>query len=249
MWPLLLLLSLSSELTNGLVENTPRSILCRACNQDEVISEVVPCCEPTCENDCSLANCPKQVIHMQTCICRPDYVRHLGSCIPRSACPPIEQHISSCSIHEELLPTPPCCEATCSNNCTDIICRTTLIHRPTCVCERGYVRNEGRCITPDHCPTCGPYARYSHCTPCCESTCTMDCSQILCLTPCSGKPRCLCQPGYVKHNGACIRKEMCPRDSNSIESREHLTEKIVESPYHPGEDIPYYYFSNPNQEF
>ncbi|XP_055532163.1 keratin-associated protein 9-1-like [Wyeomyia smithii] len=214
----LFLLPYSFVLGLSIVANTPRSIMCRTCKRDEVLSEVVPCCEPTCENDCSLANCPKKVIYKQTCVCRPGYVRHQGECIAETDCPSVEDSLPTCRSNEELQPTPPCCEPSCLRNCTNVICRTELVHKPTCVCEQGCVRHNGRCIKPDQCPTCGPYARFSHCTPCCEPTCYDDCSQILCLKPCSGGPRCLCQPGYVKHRGMCIRKEACPLESASIEA-------------------------------
>lgn len=122
----------------------------------------------------------------------------------------------SCPPNEELQPTPPCCEPTCGNNCTEE-CRVELVNQPTCVCMPGYVRHEGCCIKADQCPTCGPYARYSDCTPCCESTCTMDCSVVLCLAGCTGPPTCLCQTGYVKHNGVCIKRELCPIEGSSSE--------------------------------
>ncbi|XP_055618951.1 keratin-associated protein 5-4-like isoform X2 [Toxorhynchites rutilus septentrionalis] len=122
----------------------------------------------------------------------------------------IETSSIRCAPQEELQLYVPHCEPTCSKSCVQSARRSKLVHKPTCVCKAGYVRHKKRCIKLSQCPTCGPYAKYSSCTPCCESTCTLDCSEVLCLSPCAGKPTCLCQPGYVKHKGACIKKEMCP---------------------------------------
>ncbi|XP_001844893.2 keratin-associated protein 16-1 [Culex quinquefasciatus] len=189
---------------------TLESFPCGICKPTEILSETIPCCEPSCDNDCSQVICPEYSIYKPSCVCRAGFVRYEGECIPITACPAVEP-IPSCPPYEELQPTPACCEPTCSDDCSNFVCRLALIHKPTCVCERGYVRYDGRCIKPDQCPTCGPYARYSNCTPCCESTCELDCSLVLCLAPCTGPPTCLCQPGFVKHNGVCIKQELCPR--------------------------------------
>ncbi|KXJ84447.1 hypothetical protein RP20_CCG008935 [Aedes albopictus] len=238
MWRLLLVLPLVNQLVAGYtVIEEPRIPPCgRAgpaldtvpddtkistcpadqCGENEEIREVLPCCEPTCDNDCSRADCSGKPIFVPSCVCQSGFVRHNGECICPSQCPATEEPLRSCPPNEELQPTPPCCEPTCGNNCTEE-CRVELVNQPTCVCMPGYVRHEGCCIKADQCPTCGPYARYSDCTPCCESTCTMDCSVVLCLAGCTGPPTCLCQTGYVKHNGVCIKRELCPIEGSSSE--------------------------------
>ncbi|XP_001661524.2 keratin-associated protein 9-1 [Aedes aegypti] len=217
MWRLLLVLPLVNQLMAGytIIENPPITT-CDQCGANEEIREVLPCCEPTCDNDCSRADCSGKPIFVPSCVCQSGFIRHNGECICPSQCPATEEPLCSCPPNEELQPTPPCCEPTCGNNCTEE-CRVELVNQPTCVCMPGYVRHDGSCIKADQCPTCGPYARYSDCTPCCESTCTMDCSVVLCLAGCTGPPTCLCQPGYVKHNGVCIRSEMCPKEDDSTE--------------------------------
>ncbi|XP_050094081.1 uncharacterized protein LOC126576821 [Anopheles aquasalis] len=59
---------------------------CSACEQ---LVLVAPCCEPTCENDCSsVSSCPMLLVAPQpTCACQPGLVRHQGHCIEPSACP------------------------------------------------------------------------------------------------------------------------------------------------------------------
>uniref|UniRef100_A0A182SRE7 TIL domain-containing protein n=1 Tax=Anopheles maculatus TaxID=74869 RepID=A0A182SRE7_9DIPT len=59
---------------------------CAAC---EELVFVQPCCEPTCDFDCSntAAACPLVLVQQPTCACRPGLVRYQGHCIEPSACP------------------------------------------------------------------------------------------------------------------------------------------------------------------
>ncbi|XP_053674311.1 adhesive plaque matrix protein-like [Anopheles nili] len=58
---------------------------CSACEQ---LVFTQPCCEPTCDNDCSNVNCsPLLLVQEPTCACRPGLVRYQGHCVERSACP------------------------------------------------------------------------------------------------------------------------------------------------------------------
>uniref|UniRef100_A0A182PRZ5 EGF-like domain-containing protein n=1 Tax=Anopheles epiroticus TaxID=199890 RepID=A0A182PRZ5_9DIPT len=123
-----------------------------------------------------------------------------------------------CPPNEVQQPSPVCCEETCTTNCAAVLCP---IQPPTgplvCTCDAGFVRHEGRCIRREECPVeqpvkfCGPNARYSPCTPCCQPTCDNDCSKIFCIAACTGPPTCVCNEGYVLHNGRCILPSECPR--------------------------------------
>ncbi|XP_050072784.1 uncharacterized protein LOC126560878 [Anopheles maculipalpis] len=58
---------------------------CAAC---EELVFVRPCCEPTCDFDCSNSGaCPLVLVEQPTCACRPGLVRYQGHCIEPSACP------------------------------------------------------------------------------------------------------------------------------------------------------------------
>uniref|UniRef100_A0A182IST0 EGF-like domain-containing protein n=1 Tax=Anopheles atroparvus TaxID=41427 RepID=A0A182IST0_ANOAO len=183
------------------------------CLENEVLQETMPCCEPTCDHDCSNVKCAEVYVRQPTCVCKPGYVRHKGKCIPKSNCPPKPPTPPTCGDNEELLPSPPCCEPTCTDDCSDCACRARYVDQPTCVCKKGYRRHNGKCIRVDQCPSCGPYATLASCAPCCEPTCENDCSNVLCIAACQGDPVCVCQQGYVKHNGTCVKRELCPPKS------------------------------------
>uniref|UniRef100_A0A182WBW7 EGF-like domain-containing protein n=1 Tax=Anopheles minimus TaxID=112268 RepID=A0A182WBW7_9DIPT len=59
---------------------------------------------------------------------------------------------------------------------------------------------------------CSPHEVLKACEPCCEPTCDDDCLHAICRrTPDAVPvPTCVCRQGYVRHSGACIRKETCP---------------------------------------
>ncbi|XP_035909994.1 gibberellin-regulated protein 14-like isoform X2 [Anopheles stephensi] len=63
----------------------PPAASCAAC---EELVFVQPCCEPTCDFDCSNAGaCPLVLVEQPTCACRPGLVRYQGHCIEPAACP------------------------------------------------------------------------------------------------------------------------------------------------------------------
>ncbi|XP_035909992.1 zonadhesin-like [Anopheles stephensi] len=273
----------------------------KCCPPNEVLLWCPPVCEPTCDNDCV----PTPTgIPMETCVCKPGFVRHHGRCIERCECPapspptepptecpptattpkpcartfhgmtrngevpPVRTHyphpysahtqpgpysmmsqsqnLSSCSNYlyrppvrpcppkpmrtttvspfavcppnEVQQPSPICCEETCTTNCAAVLCPAQPPTGPlVCTCDSGFVRHKGRCIPRNECPVeepvkfCGPNAHYSPCTPCCQQTCDNDCSKIFCIAACTGPPTCVCNEGYVLHEGRCILPSECPR--------------------------------------
>uniref|UniRef100_A0A182FXW8 EGF-like domain-containing protein n=1 Tax=Anopheles albimanus TaxID=7167 RepID=A0A182FXW8_ANOAL len=199
------------------------------CRKHEILQCTVPCCEPTCDNDCSKASCPVEIVRRKTCVCEPGYVRHKGKCIHPSRCPPKPPAPCECGPNEELLPSPPSCEPTCTDDCSSTVYHTRYVDQPTCVCRKGYRRHNGKCIRVDQCPTCGPYATLRPHAPCCEPTCINDCSNVICISESYGEPACVCQDGYVKHNATCIRKETCP-NHKPTSYLTYAPETVTESP-------------------
>ncbi|XP_049542807.1 uncharacterized protein LOC125955707 [Anopheles darlingi] len=65
-------------------KTTPEPKKCCAC---EHLVLARPCCEPTCDNDCSAVNCPLLLVPEPTCACLPGYVRYNGHCITQASCP------------------------------------------------------------------------------------------------------------------------------------------------------------------
>uniref|UniRef100_A0A182K3P5 EGF-like domain-containing protein n=1 Tax=Anopheles christyi TaxID=43041 RepID=A0A182K3P5_9DIPT len=140
---------------------TKPPVSCTAC---EELVFMQPCCEPTCDYDCSDTACPLLLVEQATCACRPGTVRYQGHCIEPSACPrstsryrlyvPVAAHClkSQCAMNEVLVASPPCCEPTCDCDCDHYSCQQMLVYQPTCVCMQGYVRLDGCCVPKSHCP-------------------------------------------------------------------------------------------------
>ncbi|XP_052895659.1 keratin-associated protein 9-1-like [Anopheles moucheti] len=64
---------------------TPKPPTCAPCEQ---LVFAHPCCEPTCDNDCSGVHCnPLLLVEEPTCACRPGLVRYQGHCVEPSVCP------------------------------------------------------------------------------------------------------------------------------------------------------------------
>ncbi|XP_035909991.1 leucine-rich repeat extensin-like protein 5 [Anopheles stephensi] len=211
---LLLVLHLSLSSANHYYEvmGEPSVTYELVCPENEQLHDTMPCCEPTCDNDCSSAKCSKAYVRQPTCVCKEGYVRHKNKCIPPQHCPPKPPAPVTCAENEELLPSPPSCEPTCTEDCAGRPVHSRYVDQPTCVCRKGYRRHKGKCIRVDQCPSCGPYATLKANAPCCEPTCDNDCSNVLCLEGYqSDEPVCVCQDGYVKHNSTCIKRELCPQ--------------------------------------
>ncbi|XP_055527193.1 uncharacterized protein LOC129719812 [Wyeomyia smithii] len=147
----------------GVLAVSPPAILqCGQCPPNEVLRQSPPACEPTCYQDCQHvpSQYPYAFYYKPTCVCRPGFVRHQGICIPREQCfrPPYQMPRPQnpigryCNSNEDLLRSPPCCEPTCFDDCSNKICPLSFIERPTCVCKTGLVRHNGNCINPRQCP-------------------------------------------------------------------------------------------------
>uniref|UniRef100_A0A182S3R4 EGF-like domain-containing protein n=1 Tax=Anopheles funestus TaxID=62324 RepID=A0A182S3R4_ANOFN len=213
-WSLFLLLQLSLASAKHYYDVAgERSVTYElVCPENEELRHTLPCCEPTCSNDCTTAKCPKTCVRQPTCVCKEGYVRHKGKCILLRHCPPKPPSPLTCGENEELLPSPPSCEPTCTEDCAGRPIHTRYVDQPTCVCKKGYRRHKGKCIRVDQCPSCGPYATLKASAPCCEPSCDNDCSNVLCIESFqSEEPVCVCQDGYVKHNSTCIKRELCPQ--------------------------------------
>ncbi|XP_055612380.1 keratinocyte proline-rich protein-like [Uranotaenia lowii] len=137
----------------------PRTQPCGKCAPSEVLRYSPPSCEPTCTNDCFYrSECTKNPVRYKpTCVCKPGFVRDKGVCIPKEQCFDLVENTNPegkacCPPNEELQKCPPCCEPTCDNDCTDLVCPLIYVDKPTCVCKAGLVRHEGRCIVPNRCP-------------------------------------------------------------------------------------------------
>ncbi|KAL1402433.1 hypothetical protein pipiens_001855 [Culex pipiens pipiens] len=156
---LLLLLS-SSVILQVLAVNPPFTVPCGEYSFEECLDLSPPSCEPTCYDDCSYSTgSPVPLVHDPTCVCKPGFVRDNNVCIAKESCYDLglddygidQPGALQCSPSEDLLQSPPCCEPTCSNDCSNIVCPLVFIDEPTCVCKTGLVRQNGICIDPRQC--------------------------------------------------------------------------------------------------
>ncbi|XP_035792281.1 early nodulin-75-like [Anopheles albimanus] len=68
-----------------------------------------------------------------------------------------------CGEYEVIVPSPPVCEATCEYDCDDeSYGHTNVVYKPTCVCLKGYVRLQGKCVPKSHCPPKYESGSYEH---------------------------------------------------------------------------------------
>uniref|UniRef100_A0A182JB49 EGF-like domain-containing protein n=1 Tax=Anopheles atroparvus TaxID=41427 RepID=A0A182JB49_ANOAO len=198
----------------------------KCCPPNEVLLWCPPVCEPTCDNDCV----PTPTgIPVETCVCRPGFVRHNGHCIEKSACPapcteppkppcPITFHATT---KQEGFPAPRPCHASyprpvhapapysMGSQSQNFSYGSNYLYRPVRPCP------------PRHEPTttvspfevCPPNEVTRPSPVCCEPTCKSNCAAVLCpAKPPTGPPVCTCAEGFVRHEGRCVRPEDCPSD-------------------------------------
>ncbi|CAH0699820.1 unnamed protein product [Spodoptera exigua] len=182
---------------------------CLSCNGDHNA-------EPGCDQDCS-ERCPgpepdECVCNKDSCKCKDGYVYDpkTKKCVRLESCKP------PCGKHEVL--------SNCSNGgcgpwtCDDVGFPTGCVKmdqkycKVGCVCEEGYVRQNGTCIPATECPSCGgdPNAE-SGCGGNCGRLCSNYKEQnVSCTTECQ-KNACDCKKGFVydEEQGKCVHPKNC----------------------------------------
>nr|QRN45229.1 zonadhesin-like 2 [Tineola bisselliella] len=142
------------------------------------------------------------------CVCKDGYVRnYAGICIPKEYCPSCGGDFNATSG----------CGNHCGNNCDDYdnppgAC-PLYCHVNGCDCRYGYVYDHSTktCVLPRDCPTYIDCPKNEHFT-----TCVNPCPPgAQCYAPCL--PGCLCNKGYYRKNGKCIKKA-CHEDESEDES-------------------------------
>ncbi|KAF9417866.1 hypothetical protein HW555_005163 [Spodoptera exigua] len=182
---------------------------CVSCNGDHNA-------EPGCDQDCS-ERCPgpepdECVCNKDSCKCKDGYVYDpkTKKCVRLESCKP------PCGKHEVL--------SNCSNGgcgpwtCDDVGFPTGCVKmdqkycKVGCVCEEGYVRQNGTCIPATECPSCGgdPNAELG-----CGGNCGRLCSNykeqnVSCTTECRINA-CDCKKGFVydEEQGKCVHPKNC----------------------------------------
>ncbi|XP_070504619.1 keratin-associated protein 10-4-like [Chironomus tepperi] len=158
-------------------------------------------CEPTCRHPSPFCEgC------FEGCICKAGYIRNDLAQTDSRECRDLHAIWSDCGSD---------CEPTCNEKpefCSDVCIQK-------CVCEEGYVLDEDDvCILESDCPNSSqsdsnacpnPHMIWNDCGSACEPTCSEQ--PAGCIEMCISK--CVCEEGYVLHEGACILKSDCPSQS------------------------------------
>ncbi|XP_058123540.1 salivary glue protein Sgs-4-like [Anopheles ziemanni] len=212
------------------------------CSGNEVLQPTPPCCEPTCDCDCSNVVCNKLLVYQPTCVCASGYVRLNGECVPQSCCPttpppcetttPVYPPSPSCGCGQypcscgkppqPYYPAP--CETTpapCGRPAQPyypVPCETTPAPCETTTppCETTTPPCETTtppCETPAP-PTCAPCEELVYTKQCCEPTCDNNCSGVSCPLLLVEEPTCACRSGLVRYQGHCVEPSACPRSAS-----------------------------------
>ncbi|XP_077288623.1 rh5-interacting protein-like [Arctopsyche grandis] len=149
-----------------------------------------------------------QCNNVEACVCKPDYFRQDGMCIPRKDC-------RKCYGENEAF----LCRR-CELKCGGVIDQSCLEEKDCvegCYCKKGYARNcHGVCVPLKKCEqeSCNgdPNAYYEQCDiRCRQKTCEFPNGPTIC-TPgvCVKNGDCVCKDGYVLGpNNKCIPLEYC----------------------------------------
>lgn len=166
------------------------------------------------------------------CRCKKGYARVDGPkspCIPIKGRNPMEKSCANlltnkCGKNEFFNEFASTCQKLCENNWPEelsIDCDRSLVQR--CECNPGYARlyENGECIPVEKCPVvgddkCGKYEVFSDCNAKCERTCYMELTgmMIKCISDCI--PGCICQKGYIRHEGRCVPDTSCMKYADDI---------------------------------
>uniref|UniRef100_A0A182QZK5 EGF-like domain-containing protein n=1 Tax=Anopheles farauti TaxID=69004 RepID=A0A182QZK5_9DIPT len=195
----------------------------KTCNACEELVLTQTCCEPTCDNDCSGVQCnPLLLVQEPTCACRPGLVRYQGHCVEPSNCPKYRLYVPktvscACNSNKVTVSTKPFCKRSdramrFTGFTLTVVGSIALILLTVAVGSHGEtfpLVNYGESKEKN---LCSPYEVLKPSEPCCEPTCDDDCLHAICRRAPDAVPvpTCVCRQGYVRHNGACIRKESCP---------------------------------------
>jgi len=123
------------------------------CPRNEIFNQCGDSCEPTCDDFASgkEKNCQRNCnTGKGECVCKPDFYRFRGQCVPPSQCPrprcPNHEHWVNCA-------PPKMCQQHCGRS-PGFCHQQNDFCRGGCVCDQGWVRDNShfeQCIRRDNC--------------------------------------------------------------------------------------------------
>lgn len=174
------------------------------CGKNEIVHNCLYTCDNTCDNPKRI--CPPLCILGKSCSCAAGFVRNDNNeCVTLDKC--------ECPLNEHRQPCANVCEPSCGN--LKPVCTEQCDVGSACVCNKGFVRNNGFCTLAKDCKTCGPNEQFQLCSNTCDATCEN--LNPICTMECREGTACACQFGFVRgKDGKCSPASECSKNSKQF---------------------------------
>ncbi|ETN72713.1 trypsin Inhibitor like cysteine rich domain protein [Necator americanus] len=188
------------------------------CGENEQVDNCGNRCEPTCENAYGQVKVCLLICDPPACVCKPNYYRKDGKCVPQRDCPPPKTKPKSYvdepftppssspkpttkSYVDEPITPPPTASTPKKNNYVD----EPITPPPV------YGKTSSRSYVDEPITQCSANETLSGCGNLCEGKCVnLGKGPIACPAIC-GPPACACKESYYRNSaGLCVTAKDCP---------------------------------------
>ncbi|KAH0505777.1 Zonadhesin [Microtus ochrogaster] len=179
------------------------------CPAHSQYTDCLPSCLPSCldpEGHCESARTRAPSACQEGCVCQPGFVMHDDKCMLKIECSCQDTQGAFIPVGKSWISRG--CSRSC--NCMGGVIRCQKFKCPSgtfCLDNEDYTSN---CVeTTMQCPA---HSHYTNCVPSCLASCSDPeghCEGISTKAPSTCKEGCVCEPGYVLHDGKCVLRTEC----------------------------------------
>ncbi|KAM7331791.1 hypothetical protein ACRRTK_008499 [Alexandromys fortis] len=179
------------------------------CPAHSQYTDCLPSCLPSCldpEGHCESARTRAPSACKEGCVCQPGFVLHDDKCVLRTECSCQDTQGAFIPVGKSWISRG--CSQSC--NCMGGVIRCQKFKCPSgtfCLDNEDYTSN---CV--EITMQCPAHSHYTNCVPSCLASCSDPeghCEGISTRAPSTCKEGCVCDPGFVLHDGKCVLTTEC----------------------------------------
>ncbi|CAJ0589494.1 unnamed protein product [Cylicocyclus nassatus] len=198
------------------------------CPENEQINTCGRSCEPTCENAFGKIKVCNLICNPPACVCKPNFYRHNGACIPQMQCTPPRDGVGSIAL-----------DVTASTSTTSASSASNYVDEPVTPRSgngRSYVDEP---VTPRQGSgesggsnvasglECGANEEVGQCGNLCEPGCENAFGEPkVCIEICN-PPACICRSNFYRKDGRCVSKSECPAPASGANGNNRYGDEAV----------------------
>ncbi|CAJ0589495.1 unnamed protein product [Cylicocyclus nassatus] len=198
------------------------------CSENEQINTCGRSCEPTCENAFGKIKVCNLICNPPACVCKPNFYRHNGACIPQMQCTPPRDGVGSIAL--DVIASTPTTSASSASNYVDepVTPRSgngrSYVDEPV-IPRQGSGQSGGSNVASEL--ECGANEEVGQCGNLCEPGCENAFGEPkVCIEICN-PPACVCRSNFYRKDGRCVPKSECPAPASGANGNNRYGDESV----------------------